>query len=576
MLIRGLDFGRHHVIVGTDGESPVPNSSQVTQPKGELVARVIAASGGEATLDLDGQRVVVESHVPLSAGDKLYVRVAESAPGVLRLSILASGPEGDVLPQVPDADLDALLRSLGLPADERHRNAARALLARDGTLDMPALKKLLGDLRQFPQVDARTATSAALLQKAGSPVTPSAVALLASRAEPESPPQMAARLMPLRPALELFSRGLPARSPLAPVAAELLDVLQGLPLDEQATPAKVEQALGRWLERLQPPRPETPPHPASAPGRGAGVPLPHREEGRGTPLAGQTTSPAPTAPAMPAAPTASATPAAPAGALLATAPQALPTPKEVAAAATPLPTPQALEATVPKATPQAPQAPQAPTPPSLFSAAGEGPSGRASSATRQGEAQAGLKAKAAGPAPRDLASLLEKLEAGLGTERGGLKQLVREALAEVRYAQIVNGPPPEGTERRPEFMVPLLLPQLHPDQPEGRIQVYHKPGSAGAEVDPRNVRLVFVLETEHLGTLQADLTIKDGVIDLALGAGASEDRAFLAAHLDELKAAIARHGFETGRFATRVAKRLPPPVRQEEGLVPVVRFDRRV
>jgi hypothetical protein len=147
-------------------------------------------------------------------------------------------------------------------------------------------------------------------------------------------------------------------------------------------------------------------------------------------------------------------------------------------------------------------------------------------------------------------------------------------VAELRYAQLANGPAPQGTGM--EFLIPLLVPQLNAEHPEARLQVFHKPNQKGEPIDPNNVRLVFVLETEHLSTVQADVTIKDGVVDLHLGVPDAENQKFLAKHLDELEAAITKQGWETGRFNARLARGLPPRVRQEEGLTEIVRFDRRV
>ncbi|HEY9722518.1 MAG TPA: hypothetical protein V6D47_10905, partial [Oscillatoriaceae cyanobacterium] len=70
MLIRGIDFARHNIVVGSDAESTTPTNTPnaATQPRGDVVARVVAASGAEAVLELGGQRVVVETHVALNAG----------------------------------------------------------------------------------------------------------------------------------------------------------------------------------------------------------------------------------------------------------------------------------------------------------------------------------------------------------------------------------------------------------------------------------------------------------------------------------------------------------------------------
>jgi hypothetical protein len=181
-------------------------------------------------------------------------------------------------------------------------------------------------------------------------------------------------------------------------------------------------------------------------------------------------------------------------------------------------------------------------------------------------------------APTDLASQLERLAKDLGGEGKPIGHLIREAVAELRYTQLANGPGPTAPDQpnQQAYMVPLLLPQLSPEHPEGRLQVYHRAARKGEPIDPRNVRFVFVLETEHLSTVQADMSIKDGVVDLTIGVPDAEDRGMLMDHIEELQDAIAGLGWETGRFAARQAKGLPPRLRQEEGLSDVVRFDRRV
>jgi hypothetical protein len=172
--------------------------------------------------------------------------------------------------------------------------------------------------------------------------------------------------------------------------------------------------------------------------------------------------------------------------------------------------------------------------------------------------------------------MLERLSKGMGPEHQKLTGAIKEAVAELRYAQLANAPTQPGPATGLEFLIPLLVPQLSSEQPEGRIQVFHKPAKEGEPLDPQNVRLVFILETSHLSTVQADVTIKDGVVDLSLGVPDADNRDFLAGHLEELSQAIAKQGWETGRFGARLARGLPPRTRQEEGLSEIVRFDRRV
>ena len=118
MIIRGIDFARHTVVVGNDSESPAPQApgQPALQGRGDLAARVIASSGGEATLEINGQRVVVETHVPLNVGDKLFVRI--QAPEVegqaIRLQILANEPDQGEPPSaaLKGEEVDTLLDDL--------------------------------------------------------------------------------------------------------------------------------------------------------------------------------------------------------------------------------------------------------------------------------------------------------------------------------------------------------------------------------------------------------------------------------------------------------------------------------
>jgi hypothetical protein len=439
------------------------------------MARVLAVVGGEATLDIAGQRVVVETHVALNAGDKLFVRIQEPQNGTVRLSILQSGPaDEDGLPALPDNQLEGVLRDLELPTDDRTRQAARALAARDGTVVKEDVKALVAAMRQLPTVTPKEANAAALLQKAGAPVTPATVALVLQRAEPDAPPQLPQRLAALVPALQQAAREVPQA---ARQIQEVLKTLAGLPLEEP-TP-KVIEALKDWVAKISPPVQEKP------------------------------AAPEPDTPSAPEAPKQAAT-------------------RDDGVSRSQLATPR-LGITKGGATPQVP----------------------------------------------DLASQLERIAKDVGAEHKPLGHLVREAVAELRYTQLANLPGPDKTPDQ-QFLVPLLLPQLNKDNPEGRIQVYQRAARKGEPIDPNNVRFVFVLETEHLHTVQADMSIKDGVVDLQIGVPDAEDRAFLAEHLDQLQDAIAQLGWDTGRFSARQAKGAPPKLRQEEGLTEVVRFDRRV
>lgn len=577
MLIRGIDFARHNIVVGSDAESAVPaNATTNNQPRGDVVARVVAASGAEAILDMGGQRVVVETHVALNAGDKLWVRVFDGPNGSLRLAVQSSGPEDGLLPLLPETSIDDMLRDLNLPTDPRTRAAAYALIARDGTLNQQDLSRLVGDLRRFPQVSQRQAGAAALLQKAQAPITEATVGAVLERAEPEAPPQLGQRLMALAPALPQLKRLV--RGPAATLVDELSSLLKGLPLDERAKPGQVSNALRQWLAKLQPDQ-------GAAPQASQASSTPPRPPAAGSPpsaaepesLAQQFLPREGEAEVGVTRPQADLMPPPPDGTspqmgeeTLLTAPQAAGGQAAVEAEALPLPAGAPKPDTPQNAASSTPAAASAATPAPAKQAAARAPV----SASQHPMANTGIT-RVAQPS-RDLASLLTRVDQNLGAEHKELHKLLKEAIAEVRYTQLTNASPPQHTPEPQEFYVPLLLPQLSPDQPEGRLQVYYKPSRPNEPIDPSNTRLVLVVDTEHLGTVQTDVTIKDGTVDLNLGVPNGTDRNFLAEHLQELEKAIASLGWPTGRFGAHVAKKPPPKTHQQEGLSDIVRFDRRV
>lgn len=550
MYIRGVDFSRANIIVGTDAEAPVPASGggNKLQARDVVQARVIAAAGGEATLDIGGERVVVETHVSLNAGDKLFVRVNEGASGAIRLSILTSEPDGDGL-KLSGETLDGLLRELGLPTNERTRNAARAVLARDGTLDPVAVKNLAADLRKLPGAGPREAGIAALLQKAGVPVSREAVALLAARAEPMAPPQLATRLDAVRPAVEQLAR---QGGRNAALATEVASALKGLPLDDRGAAGPVAAALKDWIDKLTP----------------AGA----RRSAPAAPRADGSARPAPAASQPPATPTAELARAAIGNDALDLA--RLTGADLKAAADTQAKPAQTAQARVDAAEKQGKQgvAGAAPEADNREPVRVQGVHASPHSVGRVGINNAAPPA----PAAPELALQLDRLAKSLGGEHQGLKQKLGEAVAEVRYLQLTNGPTPTGAGgvSTPEFLIPLLLPASLADQ--ARIQIQQRARKPGEPVDPDNLQMQVVVDTEHLQTVQAELVIRDGVVHVTLGVPEAADRDFLSQHLDELKDAIARQGFEAGRLGARQAKGLPPRTRQAEGLGEVVRFDRRI
>jgi hypothetical protein len=254
MFIRGIDPSRRNVIVGgggAEGASPL-GALQELQRRDMLVARVLSVVGSEATLDVEGRRLVVESHVTLTAGDKLYVRVQEAPGRGLKLSLLANEPADGRSPELADAAVDDLLMALGVPVSERTRAAARALSARDGALTRASLQAFFDALQSFPRLGARAYGQAALLHKLGVPLSASSLALMESRAQPEAGVQLLGQFRSLAKTLDVLRRGESLRGAQLSLLDEVLSILGGIPLEAGAKPVAVGSALARWVRKLWP------------------------------------------------------------------------------------------------------------------------------------------------------------------------------------------------------------------------------------------------------------------------------------------------------------------------------------
>jgi hypothetical protein len=471
MEIRGLQLGQPLAGPASAGpDAALLGALRAAAETGSVAeARVLTLRGTAAVLDLLGHEVEAEAHTQLRAGDRLFVRVEVQAGGVVRLAVQASGPADGQARPMPDAELDALLREQGLPADERGRAVARALVARDGRLDVPAAQRLLQALRPFATVGPREAAAAALLQRTGLPLAPATLAQVMARAEPGAPPALAARLAAALPGLQAAA-GL--SGPGGEAARALLSSLGGLPL-AGPVPA-LEAALRTWVTRLTPP---------GAPGPGEGLPAEASEartaaEGAGPVLASQRSS------------------------------------------------------------------------------AGPGIN-YVNPATVRGP---------------DLASLLEQAARALGPSHADVKQLLSEAVAEVRYLQLANAGPPPGGPTAPA-LVPFLLPRQTESQEEAVVRVHRR--SPGPGEEPGATRLELAVPTEHLAEVQASLVEAGGRLTLTLGLADAEARAFVETRLEALRDALTARGITLARLEARVAS--PRPSQPSlEGAGEVLHFDRRV
>lgn len=141
-----------------------PSAVLPVSPGQALMARVVEAGRGQVELALAGGRVRAATSLPLEAGQ------------TLRLVVAAAGPDRVVLrPAVPAA----APATAGLPA-----GAAAALTASlPGGMDAATLVRLAGEARSAGVATPGAASAFARLTSAGLPVSPAAVAGLATLVE---------------------------------------------------------------------------------------------------------------------------------------------------------------------------------------------------------------------------------------------------------------------------------------------------------------------------------------------------------------------------------------------------------
>jgi hypothetical protein len=179
-------------------------------------------------------------------------------------------------------------------------------------------------------------------------------------------------------------------------------------------------------------------------------------------------------------------------------------------------------------------------------------------------------ATARGP---ELASLLEQAARALGPSQADVKQLLSEAVAEVRYLQLANAGPPPGGPAAPA-LVPFLLPRPTDSPEEALVRVQRRSPGPGAE--PGATRLELSVPTEHLADVHASLVEDGGRLTLTLGLVDAEARAFVETRLDALRDALTSRGITLARLEARVANPLPSQPSLEAGAGEVLHFDRRV
>ncbi|MCB9134645.1 MAG: hypothetical protein H6636_04410 [Anaerolineales bacterium] len=140
--------------------------------------------------------------------------------------VSAGNPSPVNVPNAPTNLIPHLLEALNLPTDQLHLTLARALLDQNLPVTAQTLAELTQALAEIPHWGPPEALAAAQLKAAGLPIVPAALALLLQ----DTPP--------LSETLTRLTQGLRTlRQPLPEALADLLPLLENLPLPADTPPA---------------------------------------------------------------------------------------------------------------------------------------------------------------------------------------------------------------------------------------------------------------------------------------------------------------------------------------------------
>lgn len=252
MFDRHVELGSFSVLLGASSEATQRLQSLAKlseRARRMLEARVLETRGTNATLEVEGHRIQAKTHVPLNAGDRLWLRVEQQSDGTIRLAIQASGPDVGASQRLAQSALDDQLREQGLPVDDKMRLIARALIARDGLLRRQDAVRLSAALGGFSKVSAQEVGAAVMLQRVGVPLTAASIVQVALRSDATAPLRVGAVLDALLP--EVQAMAVRSRGATATLAQQVLTALEDFSrLDEHSA---AERALKTWVDGLTPP-----------------------------------------------------------------------------------------------------------------------------------------------------------------------------------------------------------------------------------------------------------------------------------------------------------------------------------
>ncbi len=469
---------------------------------GKVEARVLQVLNQTALLDfLDLGSAKVRTEAPLRAGD-VFTAVVEprpegsSDPLRLRIAEIRHEPAAPLKPE----RLAAQLQEMSLPTDPKHQAMARALLRHAGTVSREAMTQLGDALNRLAARSQET-------DPAGSrSATPAATPAAASAAKLPVPVKV------MEAAAFLVSKGLP-------VTEEAVDWVSGR-MQANSTPGERLAAIARRI-----PEPSTPAAQAlmdlALPEGDAAETAEHLLK-----LARAFTPPE----------------ARIARALLA---------PEAAALKPAVTLPEAGNAAslaeTQKAETQRAETPRAETP--------KAPAERPEASPRQGaapQAEAARSAVAGRPLAEPLVKIQEALTAVLerAVRSGDGGEPIREALAEVRFGQVVNAAAIDPQHAAADRSVAMPL-WWNGGSGEIRVQYQAKEGKGRKGGNPEETRVVVTLDTTHLQRVRVDLLLGRKQLNCQV---AVEDQAIAEAlrqHLPELQEALEATGLHVNALGVK-------------------------
>lgn len=147
----------------------------------------------------------------------------------------------------------------------------------------------------------------------------------------------------------------------------------------------------------------------------------------------------------------------------------------------------------------------------------------------------------------DLLQMMRELRAALAGEAEGLEAAFQlmEGLEENLHAlQLINRATPDASLGFYYLQVPLRL-----DRGESaEVWIRYRLKEDGSRVvDPKDMRIEFLISTEHLGDLYCTMDILDRTVHVDLGSDSDEVRAFVERFVAVLSERIAESGWQPGR-----------------------------